>query len=220
MTDVIHLSTDALVKAINDEYGQVLASERSNLQRALAIGEKLKALRSRTDHGEWRIWLVEHGPNLSYETATLYIRLWDNQSKLADAAEEKSVEPTDLTIDDFRRYLAKSKGDKTDKAKRPAKPKAAKAAVEPAMDPKPASLPPEQVIKNLELDYGDMFEALKSAYGHEDLMELTQRLAANLGMVLMPISQSKALMEAIGVPEAEAAQTTDAEPPMARRSLS
>jgi hypothetical protein len=100
MTDVIHLSTDALIKAINDEYAIVLASERSNLQRALTIGQKLKTLRARTEHGEWRIKLGEWCPNLSYETATLYMRLWDNQGKLVEAAADKSVEPTGLTIED------------------------------------------------------------------------------------------------------------------------
>ena len=47
MTTVIHLSTDELVKAINDEYGVILASERNKLPKAIAIGEKLTALRPR-----------------------------------------------------------------------------------------------------------------------------------------------------------------------------
>jgi len=34
-----------LVKAIHDEYGLILATEHSNLQKALAIGQKLVALR-------------------------------------------------------------------------------------------------------------------------------------------------------------------------------
>ena len=106
---VIHLSTPELFEAINEEYSAILASERNNLQRALAIGDKLKALRPRAKHGEWRGHLAEQCPNLSYETATLYIRLYNNQGKLADAAAVKTVEPTDLTIDDFRKYLAKSK---------------------------------------------------------------------------------------------------------------
>ena len=56
MTDVIHLSTDELVKAINDEYGVILVSERNKLPKALAIGEKLTALRPRIapKHGEWK----------------------------------------------------------------------------------------------------------------------------------------------------------------------
>jgi hypothetical protein len=51
---VIHLSTDALVKAINDEYGLILVSERNKLPKALAIGEKLVALRPRiAPNGQW-----------------------------------------------------------------------------------------------------------------------------------------------------------------------
>jgi len=75
------LDTDVLVKAINDEYSQILASERNNLQKALAIGEKLVALRPRIapKHGKWQVKLAEHCPQISYETATLYIRLYENQ---------------------------------------------------------------------------------------------------------------------------------------------
>jgi hypothetical protein len=186
MTDVIHLSTDALVKAINDEYGVILASERSNLQKALAIGQKLKALRPRIapNHGEWKEKLAEYCPKLSYETATLYARLWDNQAKLTEAAADKSVEPTDLTIEDFRKYLAKPKGNKADKGK-PAK--AIKAGVEPAMDAKPASLPPDEVVR--ELEAGELFDILMVVYERDDLVDLTTRLAAHLGMTLLPATR-------------------------------
>src|SRR5262249_9207904 len=57
MNDVIHLSTDALVKAINDEYAVIFESERNTLPRASAIGEKLVALKDRVEHGEWKPYL-------------------------------------------------------------------------------------------------------------------------------------------------------------------
>jgi hypothetical protein len=111
MTDVIHLATDVLVKAINDEYSEILASERNNLQKALTVGEKLVALRPRIapKHGEWQAKLAEHCPKISYETATLYIRLFERQADWRKAAAAKSVESTDLTIDDARKLLAKPK---------------------------------------------------------------------------------------------------------------
>src|SRR5262245_42395271 len=203
MTDVIHLSTDELVKAINDEYGVILASERNKLPKAIAIGEKLVALRPRIapNHGEWKAQFTgpERRLRISYETATVYIRLFERQAEWRKAAAEKNADPTSLTIEDVLRLLAKPKPEADNKGKSS---KAAKAAVaEPATDPKPmVTLPPDQVVKNLELDYGDMFEALKRKYDRDDLLELTKRLAADLGMVLMPISQSQALMEAINVP--------------------
>jgi hypothetical protein len=192
MTDVIHLSTDALVKAINDEYGVILASERSNLQKALAIGQKLKALRPRIapNHGEWKEKLAEYCPKLSYETATLYARLWDNQAKRTEAAADKSVEPTDLTIEDFRKYLAKPKGNKGDTSgstKTSKSSTAIKAAVEPAMDAKPASLPPDDVVR--ELEAGELFDILMVVYQQDDLMELAARLAQHFKMTLVPTTE-------------------------------
>jgi hypothetical protein len=102
------LSTPELVKAINEEYSLVLAAERNNLPKALAIGEKLTALRQRVKkYGEWQTKLKEWCPKISYETATLYIRLFERQDDWRAAAAAKSVEPTDLTIDDVRQLLAK-----------------------------------------------------------------------------------------------------------------
>ena len=69
------------------------------------------------------------------------------------------------------------------------------------METKSVSLPPDKVIKNLELDYGDMFEALKSAYEPDDLRELTQRLATHLGMTLMPAANSDALKTLLNLVE-------------------
>ena len=43
MTDYGDLSTTELAKLINDEYGVILAAERTNLPKALAVGEKLIA---------------------------------------------------------------------------------------------------------------------------------------------------------------------------------
>jgi hypothetical protein len=112
---VILLATDVLVKAINDEYSQILASERNNLQKALAIGEKLVALRPRIapKHGEWQAKLEEYCPKISYETATLYIRLFERQVDWRAAAAAKNVEPTDLTIDAARNLLAKPRATAT-----------------------------------------------------------------------------------------------------------
>src|SRR5262245_47929962 len=116
MTDVAM----ELVKGINDEYGLILVSERNNLQKALAIGQKLVALRPliAPRHGEWQAKLEKHCPKLSYETATLYIRLFEKEAVWRAAAAAKSVEPTDLTIERARQLLrkpnSKSSGDDGD----------------------------------------------------------------------------------------------------------
>jgi hypothetical protein len=101
------LSLPDLAKLINDEYAVVLASERNNLQRALAIGEKLMWLRARAKHGEWQEKLKGWCPKLSYETATLYIRLFEKRHIWEERARAESVETTDLTIEKVRQLLAK-----------------------------------------------------------------------------------------------------------------
>src|SRR6516225_10423513 len=111
MTEVIHLSTDALVKAINDEYTAILANERTNLPKALAVGEKLIALRQRVNpkHGEWQDKLEEWCPTLSYETATKYIRLYEKWPDIEKAAAAKNVATTDLTIEAALSLIAKKR---------------------------------------------------------------------------------------------------------------
>jgi hypothetical protein len=111
MTSVGDLSSDYLAKLINDEYEVVLVSERANLPRAKAIGEKLEVLRARTKHGEWQTKLREWCPRISYETATRYIRVYRRWPDIEQAAAVKSVKTTDLTIDDALRLLAKPKDD-------------------------------------------------------------------------------------------------------------
>ena len=86
MTDLIDLSTAELAKLINDEYAVILANERTNLPKAMSVGEKLKVLQGKAKHGEWQTKLKAHCPKVSYETATLYIRLWDKRDKLKELA--------------------------------------------------------------------------------------------------------------------------------------
>jgi len=109
MTDFGDLSTTELAKQINDEYSVILEAERTNLQKAMAIGEKLIALRRRIapEHGDWQAKLKLYCPQISYETATRYIRLSDKREELDKAAAAKSVATTDLTIEEARKLLSK-----------------------------------------------------------------------------------------------------------------
>ena len=190
--DVIHLSTDALVQAINDEYAVILASERTNLAKALAIGQKLVALKSRTEHGEWKPKLKEYRLTISYETAAVYMRVWNKQAEWRKAAADKNVDPASLTIEEVLKLLRPPPDPNKGKPKPPTA--VVKGGVqEPGMEPQSGSLPPDQVVKNLELDYGDMFETLKRKYDQDERLELTKLLAADLGMKLMPLANSDAL---------------------------
>jgi len=109
MTEALHQATDALVNAINDEYSIILNADRANLPRALAIAEKLNALRARTIRGQWKTNFGNFGLNISYETASVYLRIWEHWPEIQKLAAEKSVDPTLLTIDGARELWARRK---------------------------------------------------------------------------------------------------------------
>ena len=153
MTDLIDLSTAELAKLINDEYAVILANERTNLPKAMSVGEKLKVLQGKAKHGEWQTKLKAHCPKVSYETATLYIRLWDKRDKLKELAAAKSVTVTDLTIQEARKLLATPKPNDG----KGATSKVPKGGVEPG-EPRSVSVPPDKIVG--ELDAGELFDIL------------------------------------------------------------
>lgn len=182
------LAITALVKQINDEYAIIRASERRNLPKAIAIGEKLLDLRPRVSkHGEWQDWLKKHCPSLAYETATGYIRLADNQDELAELAKAKSVADADLTISEALKLLAKPKP--TSKAKN----KNARQADVQEPDTKAKDKPPteKEIIQNLAPD--ELLATLKEFWDMDQLRELSRLLQAHVSttsMVRRPLGQS------------------------------
>jgi hypothetical protein len=197
-SDYGDLSTTALAKLITDEYSLILASERTNLQKALAIGEKLVALRQRVKHGEWETKLQEYCPTISYETATKYIRLYENWEKIKEAAKAKGVATTDLTIEAALKLIAKPKTN-ADKPKDTSKGKptsVGKGAVEePGNEPQPRSIAPDVALDGLAND--EMFHTLQNVYENrqEEFLDLVGMLAQHFGMMLVP---SAAIKEAMG----------------------
>src|SRR6516164_1684403 len=99
MNTVYDLSSDDLAKQINDEYAVILNSERANLPKALVIAEKLNALRVRAKRGVWKNQFSSYGLKISYETASVYLRIWEHWDEIQKLAAAKSVDPTLLTID-------------------------------------------------------------------------------------------------------------------------
>jgi hypothetical protein len=110
---LLDYSSDLLAKLINEEYENILVAERTNLPRARAIGEKLTVLRMRTTHGEWQSQLQRWCPQISYETATKYIRVYRHWSNIEREAARKGVATTTLTIDGALKLVAKPKSQKT-----------------------------------------------------------------------------------------------------------
>jgi len=199
MTDYGDLSTKELAKLITDEYAVILGNERTNLQKALGVGEKLIALRLRHSscYGQWQDKLEQLCPTISYETATKYIRLSSKWEDIAAAARSKGVVTTELTIEAALKLIATPKKNKPDDTSKGKPAKVVKGGVEPGNEPAlPMGGPPDRVVKNLELETGDMFEVLKHVYGQEELRDLTVMLAKHFGMTLMPQDTWEALAEA------------------------
>jgi hypothetical protein len=195
-TDYGDLSTTELAKQINAEYDVILDGERTTLQRYLAMGKKLVALRPRIapKHGEWQAKLKLHCPAVSYETANLCIRFVENLDKLEAYAASKNVKVTDLGVDEARKALTKSKSNKTTDKGKPAN--VVKGGVaEPGNEPVPRSVAPDIALEGLEND--EVFHTLQNVYENrqDELLELTWRLAESLGMTLMPTSKLEALAE-------------------------
>jgi len=183
--DYGELSVPDLAKLINDEYSLVLASERNNLQRALTIGEKPVALRARAKHGEWQEKLKGWCPKLSYETATVYIRLFEKRDVWEERAKATSVEPTDLTIEGARQLLAKSKPE-SDSDSEPDPDSDSDGDADEGKVSAGATPGADKVVASLELDSGDMFEVLIKVYDPDEVTDIAKRLATHLGMTLVP----------------------------------
>jgi len=196
MNTVYDLSSDDLKKQINDDYAVILNSERANLPRALVIAEKLNALRARVKRGEWKTKFPEHGLNISYETASVYLRIWEHWPEIQQLAAEKSVDPTLLTIDGARELWARRKGDPaaatTDEEE--TDDDDGKPTVE-AMEKKQAANAEEEAAELEDEDVNlaaqrrervdETFEDLVRTYPQDELLDLTQRLAKHLGMTLV-----------------------------------
>jgi hypothetical protein len=188
MTDALtDLGTTDLIKLVNDEYAAVLASDRATYPRAIRIGEALKVLTGRINHGDKKAWFKEHCPKLSYETARVYIRLAENQEEIITAAKAKSVETT-LTIASAMGLLRKPK------TTTPVKPKAKRAqagGVEPGdTRTNAASTAPDAILSAL--DARDIFDILKA--DNDKLQELYNLLRDHVtkSSLRRPLTQPQA----------------------------
>src|SRR6516165_12756157 len=175
MNTVYDLSSDDLKKQINDDYAVILNSERANLPRALVIAEKLNALRARVKRGEWKTKFPEHGLNISYETASVYLRIWEHWPEIKTLAAKKSVDPTLLTIDGARELWARRKDtDNEEEAETDDSPEEEEDNSDngDGVVRRPASWAADHVLEELELEAGEMFEVLKQVYDRDYLLDL------------------------------------------------
>jgi len=201
VSDAVHLATDVIVKTINDEYAVILGSERANLPRALKIAEKLDALRARTIRGQWKTNFASFGLNISYETASVYLRVWENWADIKLLAAAKSADPALLTIDGALKLWAnrnKPATSDSDEDEDDGKPTAE------AMLAKQSANAEEEAAEMEDVDIdGERRERVDRTFATlirtrplDELTELTERLAKHLGMKLTPLSLTDRAIEA------------------------
>jgi hypothetical protein len=167
------LGDSELIKRINEEVGFDLAADRSTYTRAVALGEMLVLLRNRkNDKRGWRKYLEEKCPKLAYETATLYIRLYDKQDAILAAAKAQSVTVTDMTVRLARKLIATPRG----KGKGKGGGKSGDQELGNNSTPPPPKL--KDFLQNTAAD--ELFEDLKAVYEEEQMRKLSTLISMHL----------------------------------------
>ena len=167
-------------RIINEAHKEVVTAQQTSLQHAITAGTTLRACKDTIPHGEWTEWLEKNCPDISEETARLYMRLADpkNADKLEEAAEQNGNAVADLSVRGAAKLLAKPRTEEQKaKAKTAAANKAANKANHEAHAVARASI--EDQVKALAPD--EVFNALRDAHWEiEKLRELANLLNAHL----------------------------------------
>jgi hypothetical protein len=206
------LSSADLAKQINDDYSVILGSERANLPRALAMAPKLHVLRVRA-WGQWKTKFPSYGLTISYETASVYLRVWEHWKEIQKLAAGKGVDPTLLTIDAARELWAR-RNDADEPEENETKEDdvgsgGGKPTVEAMIAKQTANAEAEAAaLEDVDLDAArrqrvdKTVEVLMRTYPQDELLALTEKLAKHFGMTLMPLATTEALMRELGAPTA------------------
>jgi len=175
-------------RIINEVHKAVIEAQQTSLQHAITAGTTLRACKDVIPHGEWTEWLERNCPDISEETARLYIRLADpkNADRLEEAAEQNGNAVAHLSVRGAARLLAKPQTEEQKaKRKRSADNKAANKANHEAHAAARAAI--EEQVKALAPD--EVFKALKDAHWEIDkLRELANLLNAHLRTLGDPLA--------------------------------
>jgi hypothetical protein len=210
------LSSADLEKQINDDYAVILGSERANLPRALAIAPKLHVLRMRA-WGKWKTKFDSHNLQMSYETASVYLRIWERWAEIKKLAAEKGVDPTLLTIDAARELLAKKKSTATTAPSATTTSATTDGGGKPTVEAMEAKQAANAVAEANSLaddaddaadDVEGWFVQAVKVFSQDELMNLTERLAKHLGMTLVPEDTWAALEAELTKPTTPTTTTT------------
>jgi Protein of unknown function (DUF3102) len=173
----IKAHSDKLAAQINAEHKAVVKANQSSLEHAIAAGEILRAAKKKYgSHGKWEKWLKDNCPDISEETARLYMRLANpaNAPKLEAAAEQNGNAVADLSVRGAAKLLSKPQT--------PAQ-RAARAAPRPAPAPSVStSCGPCTMLYQLSPNSApnEVFDFLTDTWDEEQLAELTSLLVKHV----------------------------------------
>jgi hypothetical protein len=122
MTGKLIPPTKAIITQINAAHDAVVESGKSSLTNAIRAGELLVSAKECVEHGEWTQWLADNCPNISEETARLYMRLAKNEDKIEKAAEQNGNAVADLSVRGAAKLISKKREGATVKKKGGASP--------------------------------------------------------------------------------------------------
>ena len=76
-------SLTELATRINEAYEAVASAQKGTLEYAIKTGELLQEAKNKVKHGEWSKWLELNCPNIPARTATDYMKLAEQQARIA-----------------------------------------------------------------------------------------------------------------------------------------
>jgi hypothetical protein len=149
-------SAASFVDQINAEYREVVKAESSALPHAINCGNFLKLAKEnlKADNGgKWLEWLKINCPNISQETASLYMRLAEHKAKVAKAS----------SIREAQKLLPK-------KAPRGSSPSTNQASTQAAVDPPATSEPSTRTFEDQveAFDANEVLDMLVKGWHHDD----------------------------------------------------
>jgi hypothetical protein len=175
---------DRLATEINAAHAEFVNSQKGTISAAFKAGDLLNQAKTavKASGGKWREWLSEYCRELPQTTASLYMRLAENQalirSKQRVASAEALASEGRLTIRGALKLL-------------PKKPRAAKAAAAKSAVTKAAARDAtHDLLKSLDAD--ELFTLLRAAWEPERV----ETLAKLLESYLKPAPTQRAQVEA------------------------
>lgn len=166
---------------INNAHHEVIAATKNSLEHAMTAGEILKACKKTVGHGAWEKWLNDNCPEISEETARVYMRLAKNSDAIKKAAEQNGSTAAVSSVRGALKLIRKPQTPEQIAARRARRTAKAAGKTNAGIEDLLPGLAPDEV-----------YEALKDAWDVEELNKLAE-LCASRAKQLLTASASEDL---------------------------